>query len=77
MIPYVDDCYFLSRENNFIVANLTNADKIPLVRLKQKFPDLNFLEGQAYKYMIDYMTMHPDLWELVDREKPKQQLTLF
>lgn len=77
MIPYVDDCYFYSRIDNIIIANLTNGDKVPLVRLKQKFPDILILEGQPYKYTLDYMAMFPHLWELIDREKPKQQLTLF
>ena len=47
MIPFVDDCYFISRKDNIIFANLTNGDQVPLVRLKQNFIDVNILEGQS------------------------------
>lgn len=77
MIPYVDDCYFYGRNNNIIIANLTNGDQIPLVRLKQKFPDIVILDKQHLSYMIAYMAMHPNLWELIEKEKQEQQLTLF
>ncbi len=76
MIPFVDDCYFISRKDNIIFANLTNGDQVPLVRLKQNFIDVNILEGQSYEYMNRYMKMHPNLWELIEKEQ-KPQLTLF
>jgi hypothetical protein len=78
MIPYVDDCYFISRKDNVIFANLTHGDQVPLVRLKQNFIDLNILEGQALKYMEKYMEMFPQLWEYIKEEKKEnEQLTLF
>lgn len=78
MIPQVDDCYFYSRENNIIIANLTNGTKIPLVRLHQKFIDQTILEKEARKYMERYMEMHPSLWEHIKEEpKENQQLKLF
>ena len=36
-IPHVEDVYFYSRENNILIANKTNGDKVPLVKFKQKF----------------------------------------
>lgn len=81
MIPFVDDCYFFSRKDNIIFANLTNGDQVPLVRLKQKFVDVIVLEGQWHKYMEKYMEMFPNLWELIEKQEElkeeKQQLTLF
>jgi hypothetical protein len=85
MIPHIDDCYFYSRIDNTIIANLNNGDKITLVRLLQKFPNSLILEEQPYRYMLDYMAMHPHLWELIEIEKPtirnsrtvQKQLTLF
>ena len=76
MIPFVDDCYFISRKDNIIFANLTNGDQVPLVRLKQNFIDVNILEGQAFEYMKKYMEMFPHLWELIEKEQ-KPQLSLF
>lgn len=76
MIPFVDDCYFISRKDNIIFANLTNGDMVPLVRLKQNFIDVMILSGQALEYMEKYMAMHPHLWEYIKKEQ-KQQLTLF
>ena len=76
MIPFVDDCYFISRKDNIIFANLTNGDQVPLVRLKQNFIDVNILEGQSYEYMNRYMQMFPHLWEYIKKEQ-KPQLTLF
>lgn len=76
MIPYVEGNYFYSRENNVIYANLTHGARVPLIRLKQNFIDLTILCSQAYDYMQKYLSMFPELWELVEKE-PKQQLTLF
>jgi hypothetical protein len=76
MIPFVDYCYFISRKDNIIFANLTNGDQVPLVILKQNFIDANILEVQAYEYMKKYMEMFPHLWELIVKEE-KLQLTLF
>lgn len=77
MIPFVEDCYFYSRENNFIIANLTHGDKIPLVRLYQKFIDVIVLEGEPRKYMERYMAMHPHLWETIESKPISEQLKLF
>ena len=77
MIPHVDDCYFLSRIDNTIIANLTDGAIVPLVRLKQKFPDIIVMDKIHLDYMEKYMAMHPHLWELIKEEKPEQQLTLF
>lgn len=78
MIPYVEDCYFHSRENNIIYANLTHGGKIPLVKLHQKFINLTVLGGQHMKYMEDYMRMFPGLWETFKEEpKSNEQLKLF
>jgi hypothetical protein len=78
MIPYVEDCYFHSRENNIIYANLTDGAKIPLVKLHQKFIDLTILGGKARDYMERYMEMHSHLWEPFKEEpKSNEQLKLF
>lgn len=78
MIRHVEDCYFYSRENNTIIANLTDGDKIPLVRLHQNFIDITVLDGNAWDYMQKYMEMHPSLWEHIEEEvKENEQLTLF
>jgi hypothetical protein len=78
MFPHVEDCYFYKRTNNTIIACKTNGDEVPLVRLKQNFPDILILEGQAYDYMVKYMEIHPHLWEYVKKEpKLNDQLTLF
>ena len=78
MIPSVEDCYFYSRENNILIANLTDGAKIPLVKLHQNFIDVTVLGGQGFDYMQKYMAMHPHLWEHI-KEEPKlnEQLTLF
>jgi hypothetical protein len=78
MVPYVEDCYFYSRENNIIIANLADGGKIPLVKLHQKFIDIAILEGSGLEYMKKYMTMFPDLWECIKKEpKTNEQLKLF
>ena len=76
-IPKVDDCYFYSRENNVIIANLIDGTKKPLIRLKQKFIDINVLEVPALEYMKRYLEMFPNLCELIKEEKTEEQLTLF
>ena len=75
LIPFVENCYFISRQNNIIYANLTDGEKVPLVRLKQKFIDVMILEKQAFDYMERYMQMFPNHWEYLKKEK--QQLKLF
>ena len=55
-IPFIENCYFLSRENNIIIANLIDGSKVPLIRLKQKFIDINILEGQANLYIFNKKT---------------------
>jgi len=77
VIPNVEDCYFYSRENNIIIANLTHGDKIPLVRLYQKFIDVIVLECEPKKYMERYMRMHPHLWETIEPKPITEQLKLF
>lgn len=78
-IPHVEDVYFYSRENNILIANKTNGDKVPLVKFQQTFPDKLILESRHIDYMQDYMTMYPNLWEKVEPEKTEtnQQLTFF
>ena len=76
-IPKVENCYFYSRENNIIIANLIDGTQKPLIRLKQNFIDVTILGGIKYDYMIRYMSMFPHLCELIEEEKTKQQLTLF
>lgn len=76
MIPFIENCHFISRKNNIIIANLIDGQEVPLIRLKQNFIDVLILEGYAYEYMQKYLEMFPDLWELITQEKP-QQLTLF
>jgi hypothetical protein len=78
MIRHVENCYFYSRENNIIIANLTDGGKIPLVRLHQNFIDLVILGGQAFDYMQKYLVMNPSLWDHIKEEKKdNEQLTLF
>jgi uncharacterized protein YjhX (UPF0386 family) len=78
MIPQVEDCYFYSRENNTIIANLTHGGKIPLVRLHQNFINITVMDGKAWNYMQKYMAMFPHLWEQIKEEKKEnEQLTLF
>lgn len=76
MIPFVKDCYFISRKNNVIIANLIDGEEVPLIRLKQKFIDVMILSGEAMKYMERYLEMFPNLWEKIEKED-KVQLTLF
>ncbi len=76
MIPHIENCYFISRINNVLIANLTDGEHIPLVRLKQNFVDMIVLDRQPFEYMQRYMEMFPHLWELITEEK-QQQLTLF
>lgn len=75
MIPYIENTYFLGRKNNVLIAYLIDGTELPIIKFKQKFPDVLILEGQALKYMKDYMAMWPELWENV--YQPKPQLTLF
>lgn len=77
MIPFIENCNFLSRLNNIIIANLIDGPKVPLIRLKQKFIDLPMLEKQHVIYMEKYLEMFPDLWEMVKEENTQTQLTLF
>jgi len=78
MIPQVEDCYFYSRENNIIIANLTDGGKIPLVRLHQNFINITVMDGNSWNYMQKYMAMFPHLWEHIkEEEKENEQLTLF
>lgn len=78
MFPKVEDCYFYKRINNIIIACKTDGAEVPLVKLKQNFPDILILEGQSFDYMKRYMEMFPHLWEYA-KEEPKltDQLTLF
>ncbi len=68
-IPHVEDVYFYSRENNILIANKTNGEKVPLVKFKQTFPDKLILESKHIDYMQDYMKMFPELWENVLKMK--------
>jgi hypothetical protein len=80
LIPFIEDCYFLSRENNVIIANLTDGDKVPLLRFtKSNFINLIIMEKAHIEYMEKYMAMFPDYWELIDTETKNEnsQLTLF
>lgn len=78
MIPFIADCYFLSRIDNVIIANLTDGQPVPLVRLKQKFIDVAIMDIKCAEYMEKYMSMYPELWEPVENQKQEQQqLTLF
>lgn len=76
VIPYIENCYFISRKDNIIIANLIDGQQIPLIRLKQNFIDVMILERQAYEYMKKYLEMFPDLWEPIEKER-KIQLSLF
>jgi len=78
MIPFVENCYFISRKDSVLIANLTDGTQVPLVRFKQKFIDLMIVEKQARQYMVDYMQQNPDLWEYI-KEAPKdgEQIKLF
>lgn len=75
MIPHIDNLYFYTRKDNILIACLVDGEQVPLIKFKQKFPDVLILEGQGFKYMKDYMAMWPELWENV--YQPKPQLTLF
>ena len=76
-IPFVEDGYFYSRENNILIANKTNGEKVPLVKFQQTFPDKLILEGYAFDYLEKYMTMYPNLWDTIEPENNNPQLTLF
>lgn len=76
MIPYIENCYFLSRKDNIIIANLIDGEQVPLIKLKQKFIDLIIMEKEASSYMNRYLQMFPHLWEKIEKEE-KTQLTLF
>lgn len=78
IIPLIEDCYFFKRIDNILIAVKATGEEIPVVKLKQKFPDILILEGQSFDYMKKYMEMHPHLWETI-KEEPKinQQLILF
>ncbi len=77
MIPFIKDCYFISRKDSVLIANLTDGTQVPLVIFKQKFVDLLIVEKQAYQYMQDYMQMFPELWEYYKEEvKQGEQIQL-
>lgn len=78
-IPHVEDVYFYSRENNILIANKTNGEKVPLVKFKQKFIDLVVLSDTAFRYLKDYMQYYPELWYKIEPEKTdiNPQLSLF
>lgn len=78
-IPHVEDVYFYSRENNILIANKTNGDKVPLVKFQQNFPNMLVVGGYAFDYLKKYMTMYPELWEKLEPEKidTNPQLSLF
>lgn len=79
MIPFIADCYFLSRIDNVIIANLTDGQQVPLVRLKQKFINVAIMDIKCVEYMEKYMCMYPELWELIENQKKEsqRQLSLF
>jgi hypothetical protein len=78
-IPHVEDVYFYSRENNILIANKTNGEKVPLVEFQYNFPDLVVVVDAPLNYMKKFMTMYPNLWEKVEPEKTdtNPQLSLF
>lgn len=78
-IPHVEDVYFYSRENNILIANKTNGEKVPLVKFKQKFIDFSVLSDTAFQYLKNYMQYYPELWERIEPEKTdtNPQLSLF
>ena len=76
MIPFIENCYFISRKDNVIIANLIDGEQVPLIRLKQKFIDVMILSGEVLNYMNRYLEMFPNLWEPIVKED-KVQLTLF
>lgn len=79
MIPYIENCYFISRKNNIIIANLEDGQQVHLIKLKQKFIDVIILEGEAYKYMERYIEMFPHLVEILENkdEEKHEQFSLF
>lgn len=78
VLPFVEDLNFYSRKDSVLIATKTNGESIPLVKLKQKFIDLDIVSDSALQYMKDYMQHYPNLFELIDLPKKEtEQLTLF
>jgi len=63
-----------SRKSNIVYENTT-----PIIRLKQKFIDIEILSETAINYMNRYIEAFPDLIEIiVDKsEKKNEQFSLF
>lgn len=77
-VPFIEDLNFYSRKESVLIATKTNGEKIPLVKFKQKFIDLDILSNNALQYMKDYMHHYPNLFELIELPKKEtEQLTLF
>lgn len=77
LLPKVEDCYFLKRKNNILIAVKTNGEEIPLVKFKQKFIDISIVEGSIYDYMISYIETFPELCDIIYPPKNNEQLELF
>lgn len=78
VLPFVEDLNFYTRQDSVLIATKTNGEKVPLVKFKQKFIDLDIVSDTALQFMKDYMQHYPNLFELIDLPKKEtEQLTLF
>ena len=79
VIPFVEDLYFYSRENNTLIVNKTNGEKVPLVLFKQKFIDISNVSDSVYDYIIKYIETFPELCDIIypPKNNNNEQLELF
>lgn len=59
--------------------NIIYDGSVPIIKLKQKFIDIESLSKEGTKYMNRYLAMFPNLFEKIEQQKEVtiNQLSLF
>jgi hypothetical protein len=78
-IPIVPGVASYQRLNNVLLAVKPTGETIPLVRFKQRFPDLKTCNLEHLQYMEKYITINPKLCEVMEPQAQKNniQLSIF
>jgi DNA polymerase III subunit epsilon len=58
-------------------ANIIYEQGAPIIRLKQKFIDIDNLNDTTIEYMNRYLAMWPHHWELIQHEKMNKIIKMF
>ena len=68
-----------TRKNNVLYEITTTGYQKPVVKFKQYFPDLKTVNSQTLDYLQKYMSLFPELCEILEPQAQKNnvQLSIF